>query len=460
MLNRRLFLKGTGGLFLALPFLESPLLHAANPTGIKRFIVFVHGQGTLTKEWKPTSYGSQYTMPEILSPLEPIRQHLNILSGINNEIRPTMRAGNAHNPAGRSLLTCSPFAGCLDKNGKLKSTGHPDNGNSYFPSIDQVVAEKIQNGTPLRSLNLNVGGDNLAEYTMMWEGKPGSVRLVKGVGNPETIYDRLFKNMDPDRKTPQQILRNAHTPVLDAVKSDFDKLSSKLGAADRARLEQHANLVEKLEQRLKASTDPTASCNPEKLVLPANYNFSQDAFADTSSRLQIQSLVTAMACDLTRVGTLQYTNYDGPRFQHRTLPKTIPVMPHANWHAMIHDGRNDPKIRPTIRKAFQFFAEEFAYLIKQLGSTLDVDGKPLLDNTLVLWMSEFGNGGIHSTSNLPVIVAGGPVGKTGQHLDFSQYNTNELFTSIAQKFGRQESHFGLKLEHNGDPFVKKIPSLS
>ncbi len=459
MINRRMFLRGSGGLFLSLPFLRSPLLSAAEPGSIKRFIVFVHGQGTLDDEWTPSVTGRSYQMPEILAPLEAVREHINILSGIDNVVRGTIRAGNGHNPAGRSLLTCSPFAGCLDGAGILKSDNHPDNGDSYFPSIDQVVAEQIQQGTRLKSLNLNVGSNSVGEYSMLWEGQPGALTKVDGTGDPQVIFERLFANLDPNQETPQALLRKESNLVLNAVKEDFRKLNEKLGAADRLRLEQHAALIEGLETQLAGSLVNTAACAEPVLDLPIDFEYSQDSHMGASSKAHIRSMVMAMACDMTRVGTLQYTNYNSPRFGFRSLPKTIPVDPHSNWHAMVHDARNDASIRPTMRKVFQFFAEEFTYLIQELAVTPDIDGKMLIDNTLVLWISEFGNGGRHSTFNLPVVVAGGPVGSLGQHLDLSNHNSSELFTAIQQKLGVQRSDFGLKRDHVGDPIVDSIPNL-
>ena len=40
-----------------------------------------------------------------------------------------------------------------------------------------------------------------------------------------------------------------------------------------------------------------------------------------------------------------------------------------------------------------------------MDAVLEPNGKTLLDNSLVLWISEFGDGGAHSTNNLPVVLA-------------------------------------------------------
>jgi hypothetical protein len=90
---------------------------------------------------------------------------------------------------------------------------------------------------------------------------------------------------------------------------------------------------------------------------------------------------------------------------------------------------------------------------------LEGDGT-LLDNSLVLYTSEFRNGSIHTAWNMPVLLAGSAGGalSTGRFIDYNQHgaaegtlqyetseSTHNLFTSILQALGQDDQHFG-----NGD----------
>lgn len=84
-----------------------------------------------------------------------------------------------------------------------------------------------------------------------------------------------------------------------------------------------------------------------------------------------------------------------------------------------------------------------AYLLQQMDSINEGDGT-LLDNSLVLWMNQFGDGGSHSGDDLPIVTAGG-LGKrlqTGRHLAFTDRSTNDLFVTLLRLFGGADTTFG------------------
>ena len=82
--------------------------------------------------------------------------------------------------------------------------------------------------------------------------------------------------------------------------------------------------------------------------------------------------------------------------------------------------------------------------MNELSSFDDGGGKTLLDRTLVLWISEFGDGGSHNTRDLPVVLAGGLDGAiaTGQHLAFNDRTTNDLYVTMLNAFGFDDTEFG------------------
>src|SRR5262249_3081705 len=150
---------------------------------------------------------------------------------------------------------------------------------------------------------------------------------------------------------------------LDAVLGGFTALRARVGAADRARLDAHADQVRSLEARLSvvAATCP-ASTPP---VLPSGYSNELDTFDNTSAKARIDNLVLGMACDLARVGSLQFTQYNGPTFPW--LKQPIPGA-YLGWHDMIHTGQADPTARGAMVAVQSWYASQVAYLLDRLAA--------------------------------------------------------------------------------------------
>jgi hypothetical protein len=422
-LTRRSILRGAGGVALGLPFLESAARAQAAPL---RLLVFVHGQGTVLSRWKPTQVGTPFDLPMLLQPLAPHQAKLNVWSGIHNDVR-KMMGGNGHNAPGRSLMSANVFS-------------NPTNEGSAAagPSMEQVLAARIQGPTPFRTIDLRVGG-GVGEYQMFFAARDVP---VSGESDPRAAFARLTRDLPaagaPAPPSPAARLRANRPAVLDAVNESYSRLIAGAGAEDRLRLQQHAARVDELEKSL--ATKPSApqasmGCRRVDPMLPATYKPYDGAQENLGSRAQLQNAVLALSCDLTRVVTVQYTNYDGPTFPWLGLGLT------GGWHARVHmHGGDNPE---GMARAFQWYSQEFAYLLAQLDSVSEGSGT-LLDHTLVLWLSEFGDGGAHDTRNLPVVLAGGLGGKlkTGRHLAFANRSHNDLFTTILNLFGGTDTSFG------------------
>src|SRR5262245_45938154 len=85
-LNRRTFLRGLGGAAISLPFLNAmenkQVIAAPFP---KRLVIFFSANGTIPGNWTPAGGESDFTLGPILAPLEPHKQDLLILQGLDNE---------------------------------------------------------------------------------------------------------------------------------------------------------------------------------------------------------------------------------------------------------------------------------------------------------------------------------------------------------------------------------------
>jgi len=424
-LGRRSFLRGAGGIALALPMLESVgPARAGGSTAPVRYLQFMHVQGTLWNEWAPSGSPDAMVLSPILSPLEPLRDSILPVMGCDNPSASEYGV-NGHVDSGRTLFTCAPNSG--------------NNDLADGPSIDQVLADRIDAPTPYKSLQFGVGRAGVGEYQALMAGPQDPVPLD---ADPQQIFDQLFAGLDDDpaqQPNAAQRLRARRQSVLDAVLGEFNGTVARASAADRQTLERHADKLRELEIQLSNQGDAGVGCSTPVVDLPPGYAHNDAGQDDVSSRVLIDLMVMAMACDLSRVGTLQYTNYHGPHYPWIgvDVPGSYP-----EWHSMVHDLPNMADLSAP-RAVYRWYMEEYAYLLQQLADTPDGDGS-LLDHMLVMSISELGNPASHGTNDLPIVLAGRAGGQLtpGRYVDLGGARTGELFVTFLNMFGADDTVFG------------------
>lgn len=423
--SRRNFLRGAGGIAVALPLLESVRpARAGGMTSPQRYLQFMHPQGTLVEEWAPSGSPDAMVLSNILSPLETVRDRITVVSGVSNPSAYDYGI-NGHVNSGRTVFTCAENSG--------------NNNLADGPSIDQALADRLAAPTPYKTLQFGVGGTEIREYQALYAGPQDPVPLD---GDPRAVFEQLFADHTGDPSmapTTIQRLRARRASVLDSVLDQFNATTARASAADRVTLERHADKLRELELQLGNAGQAGLGCGVPSLDVPTGYEPEDAAHDDISSRAFIDLMVMAMACDLTRVGTLQYTHYHQPRFPW--LGVDVPG-PYTGWHEQVHELRNVDD-HSTARTVFRWYMEEYAYLLEQLRDTPDGEGS-LLDHMLVMSISELGDGAGHRTANLPIVLAGGLDGAfaTGRHADGSGARTGELFVAFLQWFGADDTVFG------------------
>ncbi|MCB9604099.1 MAG: DUF1552 domain-containing protein [Sandaracinus sp.] len=458
-MKRRSFLRGalTGaaGLSLGLPWLESFGEAHAQPRTPRRFVVFMSPQGLMGRDWVPSSVGALNALPEVLQPLDAWRDRLLLVSGIDNAARQQFSVGGGdHNAAARTLFTATPYADIMNADGTLPSfaeqsargyEGRTVVGLPWGPSVDQVVADHIGGATRLRSLHLRIGGADVGENELFFAGSPGAVSPVGGENRPDRVLAQLTSLRPSDGPAPVSTLASRlqarRGSVLDAVGGQLDSLATRVGAEDRQRLEAHATFVRDLERRIGSLPAPGFACAVPSFAPPAGYS-AVGNWDHVSSPAMIDNAVMALSCDITRVVTVQFTEYNDPTFPF--LDVDVPGR-WAGWHEQIHVNQTED--RNARLGVFRFYAEQFARLLARLDSVSDGEGT-LLDSTTVLWMSEFGEGANHNTSGVPVILAGATGSSMGRHVATPGRTTNDLFLTLARAFGHEMSSFGL-VQANG-----------
>ena len=447
--SRRSLLQG--GAALSLPFWtrraraqDSGAWDTAGGVGLpKRLIVFCVPQGTVLEEFVPVGEADSFTQPNIMEPLAAFQDRLCVVTGVDNLAPQLNSVGNAHQNANLTVLTGMPFA---EQDADALSAGGP--------SIEQVIADAIGGQTPYPRLDLAIGGSEtssgLTTLTdgLLWHGQWDPVTAYN---DPSTALLRIFGD-DSISAEDAWALRAQRASVLDKVLRGFDQLAPQVPSDDRLRLESHADKVSQLYDRMVAGT---GACTRPELDLSSAYDYTVDD--DVSAPIFNDILVTAMACDYTRVGTITFANahdHDFPWLE--ALNGGTPIVDRSvydSWHTMVHDDWV-----PGAEHVYRWYHEVLEDLLTRLANTTDADGDNMLDTTLVLCISEYSSGRHWSTA-LPVVLAGNLGGASlGRWLDlmtvsptefrdaggyvYTGHTNNQLFVSLLQAFGLPDETFG------------------
>ena len=462
-LSRRNFLIGAGGAALCLPsFLESiaaPCVPGMPCEQPQRFIVMHHSQGTVLDHWIPSGSETNFTLPTILGPLVPHQDDCLFIGGLDNVAAGLMTVGNGHVTANRSLYTGLGFADEQVDPSQLMSAG---------PSIDQVVAQRIQGDAPLQSLNLGVtAGNNGNNFAASAVFSRGFNDPVVNTVNPVDVYYKFLAGGGSDAAAAAQLLAR-RVSILDTVLESFNQLKGRVSAADKLVLEAHATKVYELEQQFIKLEQAKEACQGYGLPAgPEGYQFWSHDWELVSADLQMDIMLFALNCGLTHVGTLEYHYSHGPTFpwlQTEFGGPLIPTPTYDNWHGMVHSGRNlggNNIAEPGLILGYRHYTDMFASLLNKMKQIPTGNGETLLDSSLVLWGSEYGDGLGHNKRRIPLILAGTTGGLSmGRWLDhFPQgvanhnagnptHCVNEVFVGILQAFGGEDTTFG---NHMGLP---------
>ena len=429
---RRTVLRGLGGAAIALPFLEamhSPR-HAHADVFPKRLVVFFSANGTIPEAWTPSGGEADFTLGEILSPLEPWRDQLLVLRGIDMEAA-HHGPGDGHQTGmgtmltGTELLEGSEFCegDCSDPTQTVGWGGGI--------SVDQRVAQTVGQDTKFPSLELGVQVQSATIWSRM--SYLGPDQPIPPEDDPAKAFARIFGELgqDPFGLATQRAQR--HT-VLDSVAADFDALHARVGVEDRKKLEAHVTAIREIEKRLDAGGQLGGACQ-----IPAMDRVG-DIYATENfphvGRLQMDLLAMSLACDLTRVASLQWsTSVSNKQFSWLGIEE--------GHHDLSHESDTNADARAKLVQINRWYAEQYAYLLERLSSIPEGDGT-LLDNTVVLWCNELGVGNAHTRRDVPYVLAGSCGGwfRTGRSLDFEGKNHNDLLVSICQAMGVAVDTFG------------------
>lgn len=428
-LRRRDFLgaaAASGALAPFLPFFNRRAEAAGNFP--KRLLLVFSGNGSVESEFWPMGEGANFTFKagSITEPLAPFAKKLIFPRGLK---RKTSGSG-AHEQNIGGLWT-----GC----GLVSGFGYPSG-----PSIDQVIVQALNPTTQFKSLQFGVqcesfnrGGNKPVLKCMTYSG---SNAALKPEDNPMAMFAKLMLPAgggaapvaDPNSGDLAR-LRARRKSVIDAVSGDLRALSTtSLDRDDRQKLEQHLESVSSIEKRLQMPPPPGAAdgagCRAPDMskamfagmALSDNANFP--AILDIQDRLA----VAALACDRTRIASVQWSRSFSP-IQHTWVGVT------TDHHTLSHhtDGASMTKLHHINR----WYGQRLAELLGYLDSVKEGDGT-LLDNTVVVWGNEAATGNHNANPGITVLCGGGNgLVKTGQNINLTGNDWSQLLITLAHAVG-------------------------
>lgn len=427
-LTRRSTLKGLG-VALALPFLPSnPAVAEVSKLAKrpKRLSVFYIPNGLRMPEYTPSTAGLNYELTPILEPLAKHRDKFSIISGLAHYNANALGDGpGAH---GRS---CGAFL----------TGAHPkrtEGADIYCGiSMDQVVANQLGQQTQLASLELGIEPPSLLgscdvgysctyTNTLSWRSPTSPLPVTI---KPRDVFERLFGDTDSLDEKARKAQLATKASILDFVLADAKRLSPKLGANDRRKLDEYLGSVRDVERRIQRMQDQQISVDTSDMQLPAGVPGSFEEHV----KLMVDLQVLAFQTDMTRVSTFMM----GREISNRSYPE---IGVSDSHHSLSHHGEDPDKIKRLV-KINQYHTAQFAYLLERLSQTQDGEAS-LLDTTLVMGGASLGEPNAHDNMNLPLMVAGGGL-KGGNHLvepkDTPMCN---LMLSLMQRMGVSDEKFG------------------
>lgn len=399
-MRRRTFLRGVG-VSVALPLLNamSPSAFAkASATGPRRRAIFINLHlGFMAPNFVPKEAGRGYTLPKYLQAITKHRDDFTVITGTSHP------GVNGAHSADVSFLTAAPDAASAS----FKNT----------VSVDQIAAEHVGKDTRFAYLPLGFDGRS--------SSFSHSGANIPAISSPATVYRQLFVEGKPAEKAALNRQLEDGRSIMDFVADSAKAMEKRLGVRDREKLDEYFTNIRETEQRLQKSRawqdikKPKAAGEAPRDIQDHADFIGRIALMYDMIRLAIQS-------DSSRVITFNQPNLND------VLPKDGITQ---GYHSLSHHNGDPEKIRQLELVELEQM-QIFAGLLDKLKGTQE-DDHNLLDSSMVMLGSIFGNANKHDTNNMPILLAGGGFNH-GQHLAFdpqSNTPTCNLYVAMLHRLG-------------------------
>lgn len=436
-LNRRNFLRGLGAC-VALPAFESLSPTRAVAAGkavtaggapLRMGFLYVPN-GVILPDWRPIGEGRDYQLNRTMEVLAPHREHFQIFTGFEHK----HGVGGPDGPGDHARANATILTGA-----RPKKTAGAD--IKLGASVDQVAARVVGAETRFASLELSTDGVRKSggcdsgyscayQFNLSWRNE---TTPMAPENNPRLVFERLF---GPGKGAERQQIHASRLAskrsILDFVRDDARRLHDQLGRNDQQKLDEYLTGVREIEQRIQRNEKFGALADVEMETpagIPSGYR--------EHIRLMMDLQVLAFQTDSTRISTFSLA-HDGSNRSFREVGVS------EGHHYLSHHRDEEAKIR-KLATIDRFYTEQLAYLLERLRAVKDLDGRTLLDNSMIVYASGLSDGNRHRHDDLPVILAGhgGGVLHPGRHVRLRDTTPmSNLFVNLLHQMGAPVERFG------------------
>ncbi len=425
-LDRRAFLKGIGGVTLALPVLEAMGAEVSEQTPRRFCAIYTANGMSLPLEehglnewsWFPRQgSGKEFKFGKSTEPFEKYRNQVSFMGGLEH---PNGPKADPH-ICSDMWLTGAPLH-------------NPKPGTFNSVSLDQLIAQHTKQycRQPSLVLSIDAGTGFLSRtgtISYNLEGRP-----VPAENNPRRIFDRLFRGDNPNQESARKDLKR-RIKLVDAVAESAKSLEANLGKTDREKMDQYLSTLSEMESRLIASERWIDIPLKKQDYSHLNLEITNSGDPAEYYRNMFDLIALAYDADITRSVAFMLNREDGMGISD-TFPLKLGLSKthHNLSHATDKEGQLD------FAKYDLFLAQQVAHFMDRLSQYKDNAGS-MLDNTIVL----FGSGAstTHNSHNLPTMVAGGTnMGlKHGTYWREDGARMSNMYLSIIRSMGIEEETF-------------------
>jgi len=438
--SRRHFLRGLGAC-VALPAFESlapfkivgasaagNLATTASGAPLRAaFLVFPNG--AIPAAWWPKGEGKDYEFSPTLKPLEPFREHVQVLGGLDQKAAEPGPDGAGDHARGNGVFLTGV---------RLKKSATEVRAGI---SIDQAIAREIGHLTRFPSLELSSDAVRTSgacdsgyacayQFNLSWSS---ATTPMAAESNPRMVFERLFGAGPPGERAGNLKRRQQEQrSVLDFVLEDARGINRRLNGRHKDKLDQYLTGIRNIETSIQKAERFGPAKDPG-IETPSGIPQDRAQYV----QLMFDMLILAFQTDSTRVATL-LLGHDG---DNRSLPEAGVSEGH---HDLSHHFNSEEKIK-KLTDIDLWYAQQLAAFLQTLQDTKDVDGQSLLHNSMILYGSGNADGNRHTHSNLPLILAGhgGGTLTPGRLVQHGSKPMNNLLLSMADKMGAQKlNNFG------------------
>ncbi|NRB38569.1 MAG: DUF1552 domain-containing protein [Pseudomonadales bacterium] len=221
--------------------------------------------------------------------------------------------------------------------------------------------------------------------------------------SPELDPYRLFDDVygDVSSSSSAQTVVNNRSHLFDPINQQIQTLRSKLGTAERSKLDTHLDAVEQVVTDLGNTVPTGESCNPNAVKPTQGLITSSAEYREPVTKAHANIIASALSCGSSRVATMQIGRSADP-------VAITSVSTTRNPHDCAHRYGSVTEWK----ESRAWYTKQVKYLLDRLAAFPDPDvaGDSLLDHTLVVFTSEMADGAPEHMQDVPVTLIGGASG--------------------------------------------------